>query len=356
MIEIDGSYGEGGGQILRTTLFLSCILKVPVRIRNIRSRRERPGLRHQHLWVVKALKDICSAKVEGAKLGSQEVTFVPGRLKGGSYEVDFGTAGSISLFLQAVLPVTLFVPGEVEVSITGGTEVPGGPTIDWFRFVYLTYLLSIPDFVRVELLQRGYMPAGGGKVVLKVRSGLKEDLRSLKEIREFLKERRGPFKGLEGEVKRAHLLSVAHSSLRDRKVVERQVLGSLEVWKGTGLPEPEVYRQYVSALSVGTSVTMWVEDEEGNVMGADSLGRKGKPAEKVGGECAEKLLEDIKSGASVDRHLADHLVPWIGLVGGRIKVPEFTGHLLTNLWVTERFLGEGTFTVRREENLVEAVV
>ncbi len=356
MIEIDGSYGEGGGQILRTSLFLSCILKVPVRIREIRSRREKPGLKRQHLWVVKTLKEICSAKVEGARLGSKEITFVPKKLRGGTYEVDFKTAGSVSLFLQAVLPVTLFVPGEVEISITGGTEVPGGPTIDWFRFVYLTYLLNIPDFVRVELLQRGYTPAGGGKVVLRVRSGLKEELKSLKEIREFLKERRGPFKGLSGEVKRVHLLSVAHSSLRGRKVVERQVKGAVEVWKETGLPQPEVYRQYVSTVSIGTSVTMWIEDGEGNVMGADSLGRKGKPAEEVGEECAKKLLEDIKRGANVDRHLADHLVPWIGLAGGRIKVPEFTGHLTTNLWVCERFLGEGTFTVRREEGIVEAVV
>jgi RNA 3'-phosphate cyclase len=355
MIEIDGSYGEGGGQIIRTSLALSCLLGVPVRIKNVRANRERPGLRRQHLWVVRTLRSLCSAKVEGARLGSREVTFIPGRIRGGYYEVNFGSAGSVPLFLQAVLPVMLFAPGEVEMVISGGTEVPGGPTVDWFRFVYLPHLLKVPEFIKLEVIQRGYAPAGGGKVRILVRSALKEELRDPKEIREFLKERRGPFKDVRGGVKKVHLISVAHETLRERKVVERQVKGAREFWEEKGMPDPEVYRQYVGSPSVGTSVTMWLEDDLGNLLGADSLGKKGKPAEEVGRECAVKLYEDWSSGANVDRHLADHLVPWLALVGGRIRVPELTDHLLTNLWVCERFLGEGVLRVG-EGRVLEAVV
>lgn len=356
MLEIDGSYGEGGGQILRTALALSCILGIPVKVRNVRTLRERPGLRRQHLWVVRTLKDMCSAKVKGAKIGSQEVTFIPGELRGGVYEVNLGSAGSIPLFLQAVLPVALLTPGEVEITVVGGTEVPGGPTVDWLRFVFIPHLRKFPELLRVEVQQRGYTPDGGGRVRVLVRSGLKDRLRDPKEIGRFLKEKGLSFKDRRGNVKKVHLISVAHELLRERKVVERQVKGALDLWTKTGLPHPETYRQYVKAPSIGTSVTMWIEDDLGNVMGADSLGKKGKPAEVVGEECAGKLYEDWSSGANVDRHLADHLIPWMAFTGGRLKVPQLTGHLLTNIWVCERFLGEGIFKIREEERIVEAVV
>ena len=356
MLEIDGSHGEGGGQVVRTSLFLSTLLKIPVRIKNVRVKRERPGLRRQHLHIVRLLKELASAKVEGDTLGSTELTYVPGELRPGSYSVDFGSAGSISLFLQTILPVSLFVPGKVEIEIVGGTEVPMSPTVDWVRFVYLPHVSGVARFVRIEVVRRGYRPAGGGLVRLTAEGGPSEELRDLKSVREFLKGRLNLFKSRRGEIKRLHLLSVAEERLRERRVVERQVKGALDLLREKGLPEPEVYRQYVKSFSIGTSVTVWLEDTEGNIMGADSLGEKGKPAEVVGSECVQKLWEDWSSGATVDRHLADHLVPWLGLAGGSVRVPLFTGHLETNIWVCERFLGEGTFRVVREEGIVEAVV
>ncbi len=356
MLEIDGSHGEGGGQVVRTCLFLSTVLKIPARIKNVRVKRERPGLRRQHLHIIRLLKKLASAEVEGDTLGSTELTYVPGELRPGSYSVDFGSAGSISLFLQAVLPVSLFVPGKVEIEIVGGTEVPMSPTVDWVRFVYLPHISGVARFVRIEVVRRGYRPAGGGLVRLTAEGGPSEELKDLKSVREFLKGRLSLFKRRRGEIKRLHLLSVAEERLRERRVVERQVKGALDLLREKGLPEPEVYRQYVKSFSIGTSVTMWLEDTEGNIMGADSLGEKGKPAETVGGECAQKLWEDWSSGATVDRHLADHLVPWLGLAGGSVRVPLFTGHLETNIWVCERFLGDGTFRVVREEGIVEAVV
>ncbi|WP_457600371.1 RNA 3'-terminal phosphate cyclase [Hydrogenivirga sp.] len=356
MLEIDGSYGEGGGQIVRTALFLSTLLKVPVKVRNVRVKRDKPGLKRQHLHIVRLLKKLASAKTEGDTLGSLELTYVPGELKPGAYRVNFGSAGSISLFLQTVLPVSLFVPGRVEIEVVGGTEVPMSPTIDWVRFVYLPCISGVARSVRLEVLRRGYYPAGGGVVKLTAEGGPSGELGNLKSLRGFLKDRLSLFKVGQGEVKKLHLLSVAEERLRERRVVERQVEGAVEFLKDRDLPEPEVYRQYVGSSSIGTSVTLWLEDAEGNVMGSDNIGKKGKPAEVVGRECAHKLWEDWSSGATVDRHLADHLIPWIGLGGGKIRVPLFTGHLETNLWVCERFLGKGVFRISREEKVVEAVV
>ncbi len=356
MLESDGAHVEGGGQIFRTALSLGTILKVPVSIKNVRAKREKPGLKRQHLHIVRLLKELASAEVEGDSLGSTELTYIPGKLRPGSYSVDFGSAGSISLFLQTILPVSLFVPGKVEIEVVGGTEVPMSPTIDWVRFVYLPQISGIARFVRIEVLRRGYYPAGGGVVRLTAEGGPSEELRDLKSVRNFLKGRLNLFKISRGEIKRLHLLSVAEERLRERKVVERQVKGALDFLREKGFPEPEVYRQYVKSFSIGTSVTLWLEDTEGNIIGADNLGKKGKPAEIVGSECAQKLWEDWSSGATVDRHLADHLVPWVGLAGGFMRVPLFTGHLETNIWVCERFLGEGIFRVVREEGIVEAVV
>ncbi len=340
---------------MRTALFLSTVLRMPVRIRNVRGGRDRPGLKRQHLHIVRLLKGMCSAEVDGDAVGSPELTYIPGEPRAGRYSVDFGSPGSISLFFQTVLPVALLTAGRVEVEVTGGTEVPLSPTVDWLRFVYLPLLRPLRGIVRLEILRRGYLPAGGGRVRLTVDRGLDRSPAGVEEVRDLLRERLPPFRGVRGQIRRLHLLSVAHETLRERRVVERQVEGALTFLEGK-LPRPEVYRQYVSADSVGTSVTLWLEDSEGNLLGADSLGRRGKPAERVGEECALKLWEDWSASATVDRHLADHLVPWLALRGGSIRVPRFTGHLETNIWVCERFLGEGTFRVLREERLVSAVV
>lgn len=356
MLELDGSYGEGGGQIVRTALFLSTLLKIPVRIRNVRVKREKPGLKRQHLHIVKLLKKLACAKAEGDSLGSLELTYIPGELKPGYYHVDFGSAGSISLFLQTVLPLSLLTPGRVEIEAIGGTEVPMSPTIDWVRFVYLPQISSIAKLARIEVLRRGYYPAGGGIIKLTTEGAVLKEVGNLKSLREFLKGKLNLFKEKQGLVKKVHLLSIAEERLRERRVAERQAQGAVEFLEGRGMQKPEVYRQYVKSLSIGTSVTLWLEDTEGNTMGADSLGEKGKLAELVGQECAQKLWEDWSKGATVDRHLADHLIPWIGLAGGKVKVPMFTGHLETNLWVCERFLGEGVFRVSREGGTIEAVV
>ena len=338
LVEIDGSYGEGGGQILRTALFLSTILKIPVRVYNVRIKRENPGLKRQHLHIIKLLKKMAGAKVEGDELGSTEIFYSPANLKGGEYSVDFKSAGSISLFLQTILPVSIYA-GRVKLEVFGGTEVPMSPTIDWVRFVYLPYIRKLCSHIKVDVLRRGYYPMGGGHVVLSC---------------ECKPKGLNLWKEKQGYIQKIFIHSVAHTSLRERKVAERQAQGALEVFKKEGIEEVEYFREYSNSASVGTSITIWAIDSMGNVIGADNLGQKGKPAETVGSECATKLLEDIKSGAVVDRHTADHLVPWLALYGGRIKVPMITPHLESNVWVCNKVLGRDVLTIDRERLIVEA--
>ncbi|MEM2757242.1 MAG: RNA 3'-terminal phosphate cyclase, partial [Sulfolobales archaeon] len=165
---VDGSVGEGGGQILRTSVALSSILMKPIKVVNIRAKRRNPGLQNQHITAVKAAAEITNATVEGLYLKSTEITFTPKKLKPGRYSFDIGTAGSTTLVLQTLLPILLFMPGETEVEIIGGTDVPWSPPIDYLKNIMLHYIRLLGAEVEVKLLRRGHYPSGGGIVVAKV--------------------------------------------------------------------------------------------------------------------------------------------------------------------------------------------
>src|SRR5256712_600691 len=164
MIEIDGSVGEGGGQVLRTSLALAAVLRREVRVFNIRAGREEPGLKAQHLTGAKALTEICSASSKGLQIGSTEFTFRPGALKAGFFRFDVGTAGSITLVLQTLMPLLPFAPGTVEVEITGGTDVRWSPPIDYLRLVTLPLLERMNVHASILVSRRGHYPKGGGVV------------------------------------------------------------------------------------------------------------------------------------------------------------------------------------------------
>src|SRR2546422_11428038 len=162
MIEIDGSLGEGGGQILRTTVALAAVLQKEVRVMNIRAGRSEPGLRAQHLAGVKAVALVCDARVEGAEVGSTELVFGPGRLRAGSFRFDVGTAGSVGLVLQTLMPLSAFLPESLDLEVTGGTDVKWSPPVDYLRMVTLPVLRSMKYDAEVELRRRGHYPRGGG--------------------------------------------------------------------------------------------------------------------------------------------------------------------------------------------------
>ena len=168
MIEIDGSYGEGGGQLARTAVALSAITRKPVRIFNVRARRDEPGLAPQHLAALRAVGAICAARTEGLELGSTAIAFEPDALKGGEYHFDVGTAGSVTLVLQAVLPVMLACRSASRFTITGGTDIRQSPPVDYVGEVLLRHLAHMGAHVDFRVRRRGYYPRGGGEVAVEI--------------------------------------------------------------------------------------------------------------------------------------------------------------------------------------------
>src|SRR3989338_4881404 len=212
MIEIDGSHGEGGGQILRTSIALSAVTGMPVRVSKIRAGRCNPGLQAQHLAGIVACKKICNAQISGASVGSTEIEFHPGNVSGGEYRIDVGTAGAISLVLQAVMIPVLHSGKEFALELTGGTHVKWSPTMDYFNNIFLW---NIGTGVSGAIKKYGFFPKGGGVVNVHVRpSG----------IRHFNMTERG-------EMRKISALSMATRGLQQARVAERQAGGAAQVFE-----------------------------------------------------------------------------------------------------------------------------
>jgi RNA 3'-terminal phosphate cyclase (ATP) len=315
MIEIDGSYGEGGGQIVRTAVALSAVTGKPVRIKKIRQGRPKPGLAPQHAQAISALARLCSARITGAEPGSPEISFDPGEIRGGHYQIDIGTAGSITLLMQCLMPATFKSDGTVTLEIRGGTDVKWSPTIDYFKNVFLPALARFRAKVSLEIRQRGYYPKGQGAVILNVEPG---DLQSAR---------------LTVSGSAAHRVDgISHSSNLPEHVARRQAESALQALKGAGY-DAEVSSETLALPSTGSGITIW-----SRFKGASALGERGLPAEKVGRKAAEEMISEMTRSASVDVHLADQLIPYIALAGGSYTTREISMHARTNMWTAMHFL------------------
>lgn len=328
MIEIDGSYGEGGGQILRTSIALSALLREPVRIFNIRVKRPKPGLAQQHLTGIKAMQKITNAEVVGAEIGSTEVKFSPGAIKSGSYAIDVGTAGSISLVLQTLLLPCAFAKEAVELKITGGTDVAWSPSMDYLKNVFCSIVEKMEYKAEVEVLKRGYYPKGNGEVVVRI-----FPVEKFKNLR--LVDR--------GELIR--IKGIAHSSNLPGHVVEREIKAARNILGR----ECEIAAECSKYFSTGTGITLWAEYEN-SVLGGSAIGEIGKPAERVGEEAAKMLLQEMQSGAALDSHMGDQIIPYVALAEGesKVAVSKLTNHLKTNIYVVEKILGSKFDILERE--------
>jgi RNA 3'-terminal phosphate cyclase (ATP) len=327
MLHLDGSHGEGGGQILRTALSLAATLEQPVHIADIRAGRAKPGLRPQHLAGVLALARITGAEVAGAELHSRELTFRPRRTRPGNYLFDVaektGSAGSVTLLAQALLPPLLAGGQPSSLTLRGGTHVPWSPPAHYLLHVFLPALAQLGAQVEMTLNRWGWYPRGGGEVGLKISpapmlSGV--EWRTPPDYRDFR--------------------AISATSKLPEHVARRQA-ARLQARLGEDLPVDLIQ---AGGLDPGSIVFLW-----GARAGFDGLGARGKPAEKVADEAAEAFLTFRDRGAGVDRHLADQILLYLARARGPSSfiTPEITLHLLTNIWVIEQFLGS-TFEIKGE--------
>lgn len=328
ILEIDGSMGEGGGQIFRTALAYAAVIRKPIIIKNIRAKRKNPGLRPQHLSALNALKMITKAKVKGDHVSSQTVFFEPVEIKGGQYVIDPKTAGSITLIIQAILPALLFADSKSEVTIRGGTDVPMAPPIDALRFVLFPFLRKLGINVSLNLIRRGHYPRGGGEVRLVV-----EPVKWIPPIN--LTE--------QGEIMK--IKGVSHCVRLPQHVAERQAKSAIEVLKQKGFDNIEIEIESYPKnrdphLGPGSAIVLWAETSTGALLEADSLGARGKPAEKVGEEAALSLIKQIEKGGAVDIHTTDQLIPYMALAKGSSTIfsSEISLHTLTAIEVAKKIL------------------
>jgi RNA 3'-terminal phosphate cyclase (ATP) len=321
MIEIDASFGEGGGQILRSALSLSVITGQAMHLTNIRARRPGPGLKPQHLKAVEAAARISSARVEGASLGSQDLRFEPAGLQSGDYVFDIGTAGSTSLLLQTLVLPLSFADGPSRLTLSGGTHVPWSPCYHYLQWQWLPTLQAAGYHLECKLERAGFYPRGGGVIHADIVPS-----RHLSPLRLAARGRLLRLRGLSGVGR------------LDRSIAERQRSRASERLCKLGVAM-EIEITEVPAASPGTFLILQAEFEGGRCC-ASALGARHKRAEKVADEAVDELLADIESGGTIDAWLADQLLLPLAFVPGTsaFSVSRISRHLCSNAELLGCFL------------------
>lgn len=323
MIEVDGSHGEGGGQLLRTAVALAARTHQPVTVDRIRAGRPNPGLAAQHVTAIRAVAELASAEVTGVEPGSSRIVFQPGEIRGGSYAFDVGTAGSVTLVLQACLPVAFAATEATRLQIVGGTDVQWSPPLDYFARVFLPLVRRLGGQADLLSHRRGYYPRGGGEVELVVQPTpswsplLLSDPGAVERVRGIAHASNLPA-DIPGRMKQAAIRGL--HGVSDVKVEERVYPGE-------------------DAVGQGGACVLWVEREHA-LLGADSLAERGKSSERVGEEAAAALQAEILSNATVDVHAADQIVAYLALADrpSSFFVREVSAHLRTMAWLIPKFL------------------
>lgn len=357
--ELDGA--TAGGQFLRTALGLSALADEPIRVENVRGSRSTPGLRHQHLAVLETMAELCDADVSGAELSAETVAFDPWRadgdgevdaddsdspplegatdadgprLEGGEYAVDIGTAGSIALLFDAVLPLATVLESPLRLTVTGGTDVRWSPPLDYFRHVKLPLCRRFGLVAACEGDRRGFYPDGGGRATLHLGPSRLEPIELVE---------RGPLEGVRVYSTDAAALSDSDVAFRQVEgALERLEIGSIDVRTGESDDRirPVERRETTAASpSPGSAIVLRLDHGTG-IAGFSALGERGKPAERVGEDAADaanRFLERGPDGAPVDRHLADQLLVLLALAGGRVRLPAVTDHVATGCELLEAF-------------------
>ena len=338
MLRIDGSFGEGGGQILRSALSLAMVTGRAFGIENIRAGRRPPGLRPQHLKAVEGAAAVCGARVEDARPGSTRLTFVPGPVRPGRYGLDVGTAGAVSLIFQTLFLPLSFAATSSQLLLRGGTHVPWSPSFHYLERQFLPIARRLGLQTGLRLPRAGFYPQGGGLMEVGIAPA--------NPLSPLVMTAPGPLHRIDG------LSIVAGLNL---EIARRQARRAREMLAPLGVPVhlPEAL---IPSPGKGTMLLLQAHFAAGSSCHF-ALGARGKPAERVAEEAAEELLRTLAAGAPMDEHLADQLLLPLAFCPGRscIRTPRVTGHLLANAWVIRQFL-PATIVIDGEEGAAGEVV
>ena len=319
MIVIDGSFGEGGGQIIRTSLALSLVTGKPFRVERVRARREKPGLQRQHLTAVMAAAEVGRARVEGARVGAREFSFEPGEVTPGDYTFSIGTAGSTTLVLQTVLPPLMISAGPSLLTLDGGTHNVHAPPFDFIQKAFLPLVNRTGPRVAVELARYGFYPPGGGRFQVFIEPAgepSRLDLDDRGEIRRRLA--------------RALVVKLPPSVAERELAIVRARLG----WSDDEL----TVATSNNALSPGNVLTLEVETEH-LVELVTGMGERGVRAETVAERACDEMQAYLDAGAAVGEHLADQLLLPLALgAGGSYTTVTPSLHTTTNIEIIKTFL------------------
>jgi RNA 3'-terminal phosphate cyclase (ATP) len=338
MIEIDGGEKSGSGTIVRDCIGFALLLAESLHLKNIRTKRDRPGLRAQHLRAIQACSDICGGSFTGGQVGSREITFTPGNsVRGGEFRWDIGTAGSTIMLALTVIPVSLFADGFSKYVITGGLFQDFAPSAFHLQKVLLPILERMGARLDLTILRPGYVPQGEGIIEMTVQP-VQQSLTPISM------QAQGNIVQMEG-------VALA-SLLKERSVAERMAAECAKVLKRSGYPSrvqvlndtKENPAYHATSVQAGAALAIWAETDNHCLIGSDMAGARGRSAEFIGKATAKNLLEDVNSGATVDRHLADQLIPFAALAEGwsTFVVPSMTAHVDTRLWLAREVLGAET--------------
>ena len=317
-VTIDGSMGEGGGQILRTSLALSMIMGRPLKMERIRAGRKKSGLQRQHLVALKAAQEISAAAVQGAEIGSSEIHFAPGRVTGGTYKFSIGSAGSVTLVLQTVLPALMLAGESSHLILEGGTHNPWAPPVDFLEKVFLPVLNRMGPTVTTSLERYGFYPAGGGC--------LHVNIEPVSELARIDLIERGQIR----ESKATAIVACLPESIGDREV--RFVKDNLDI--------DDLHVAVNQVVSPGPGNVLFIEIVcDGITEMITSFGKRGVASETVAMDAVKEARSYITSGAPVGPYLADQLlIPMTLAKEGSFRTCPLTQHTLTNIDVIKRFI------------------
>lgn len=333
MLSIDGSIGEGGGQILRSATTISTLMGTPIEVSNIRANRKDTGLKQQHVIAIQLLSKIFNIDTENVKLGADWIRFncakkerseINDKSQNNSLVMDIGTAGSIPLLLQSLIPAIAISKRDLKIRLTGGTDVKYSPTIDYIKYVLRDALSRIGIVFDLDVKKRGYYPKGQGIVEVDIKK-VSKDLHSIDCCN---------FKDTAPNI-------ISTASNLPRHVPERQIEYAITTLEKKGIKHFKHKSGLENASSPGSSILIYSSSESGIYLGSDAIGEKGIKAETIGYNAATRFISNYESRVCIDQNLADMLALPLSFVKGtsRFTVSEITRHLVTNLDLIKLMVG-----------------